>query len=206
GNVTYGNGDHGIDDNACTGQEIIDNTVYKNATAGINLENSSTGATVANNISVDNGIASSRTRSDIRVETGSTAGTTLDYDLVYLTTKDTLLIWNSVAYTTLNAFQTASRQELHAVQADPRWTGAGSADFHLAAGSPATDSGTSLVAALPVTPTSGAAPLAVTADASNSTDTDGTPIQSYSFDFGDGTSTGSQAAATAAHAYAHLGT
>jgi Pyruvate/2-oxoglutarate dehydrogenase complex, dehydrogenase (E1) component, eukaryotic type, alpha subunit len=43
------------------------------------------------------------------------------------------------------------------------------------------------VAALTVTPTSGVAPFAVTADASGSTDTDATPIASYAFSFGDGT-------------------
>ena len=50
------------------------NTVYHNVTAGINIEGGSTGATIANNISVDNGVASPRTHSDIRVENGSTAG------------------------------------------------------------------------------------------------------------------------------------
>jgi PKD repeat protein len=250
-NVIYGNGDHGIDDNACTGQEIVGNTVYKNVTAGINLENGSTGATVANNTSVDNGIASPRTHSDIRVESGSTAGTTLDYDLVYLTAKDTLFIWNSVNYTTLSAFKTASGQELHGIAADPKWKNAGGADFHLVPGSPAIDSGNALVpnepgtdvegsprvddpatpntgvgprtyddrgayeyqpgdappvAALSVTPPSGAAPLAVVADASASTDTDATPILNYRFDFGDGTVAGPQSASTAPHMYTHIGT
>jgi parallel beta-helix repeat protein len=57
------------------------------------------------------------------------------------------------------------------------------------------------VARLTVTPPSGAAPLAVTADGSASTDADGT-IQSYRFDFGDGTVIGPQTAATALHTYA----
>ena len=62
-----------------------------------------------------------------------------------------------------------------------------------------------LVAALSVTPSSGAAPLAVTADASASTDTDGTPIATYQFDFGDGTIVGPQAGATATHTYTTAG-
>jgi PKD repeat protein len=61
------------------------------------------------------------------------------------------------------------------------------------------------VAALTVSPASGAAPLAVTADASASTDTDATPIASYAFDWGDGTSSGPQAGATAGHTYATAG-
>lgn len=60
-------------------------------------------------------------------------------------------------------------------------------------------------AALTVLPSSGTAPLAVTADASASTA--GTnPIASYNFNFGDGTSTGAQGTATAPHTYTTGGT
>src|ERR1700730_17018643 len=58
---------------------------------------------------------------------------------------------------------------------------------------------TAPVAALAVTPSSGAAPLAVTADASASTS--GVGIASYTFAFGDGTIVGPQAGATAPHTY-----
>jgi len=58
-----------------------------------------------------------------------------------------------------------------------------------------------LRAAIAVSPTSGAAPLTVKADASGSTDQDATPIASYSFDFGDGTIVGPQSKATASHVY-----
>ena len=61
-------------------------------------------------------------------------------------------------------------------------------------------------ASLVVTPSSGAAPLQVTADGSGSTDTDATPIATYRFDFGDGTTVGPQAGPTAAHTYAAAGT
>jgi len=139
-NVTYNNGDHGIDDSFAAGATIVANSVYKNVTAGINVEGQSTGGTLANNISVDNGIKSPRTHSDIRVESGSTAGTTMDHDLIYLTTADTLLIWNSINYTSLAAFQAASGQEAHGIQADPKWSSPGAGDFHLLAESPAIDS------------------------------------------------------------------
>jgi PKD repeat protein len=62
-------------------------------------------------------------------------------------------------------------------------------------------------AALTVNPASGLAPLAVTADASGSSDTDATPIASYRFDFGDGSAAvGPQASATASHTYTAAGT
>jgi PKD repeat protein len=61
-------------------------------------------------------------------------------------------------------------------------------------------------AALTVSPASGEAPLAMTADASASTDSDSTPITSYSFDFGDGSAAvGPQPAALASHTYAGPG-
>jgi parallel beta-helix repeat protein len=55
-------------------------------------------------------------------------------------------------------------------------------------------------ARLTVAPDSGAAPLAVTADASQSSDSDGL-IASFRFDFGDGTIVGPQASPTATHTY-----
>jgi len=61
------------------------------------------------------------------------------------------------------------------------------------------------VARLIVTPTSGKAPLTVTADASGSTDSDGTPVATYRFNFGDGTAVGPQAGATTTHIYKKVG-
>jgi parallel beta-helix repeat protein len=148
-NVTYNNGDHGIDNFTCTGERVIGNTVFKNVTAGINVEGNSTGATVANNISVDNGIKSPRTHSNIRIEAGSTDGTTMDNDLVYLTTPDTILIWNSTSYSSLASFQSATGQEAHGMQADPRWKNPASAEFRVLAGSPAIDSANSGVSGQP---------------------------------------------------------
>jgi parallel beta-helix repeat protein len=61
-------------------------------------------------------------------------------------------------------------------------------------------------AALSVSPASGISPVAVTADASGSTDPGPTPIASYSFDFGDGALVGPQSAPTATHTYTAGGT
>jgi parallel beta-helix repeat protein len=249
-NASFNNGDHGIDNNGCTGQRIVGNSVYKNVTAGINVEGGSTGAAIANNVAVDNGLKSPRTHTDIRVESGSTSGTTMDYDLAYVSVADSLLVWDSVTYYTLSSFQAATGQETHGLEADPLWVNATAGDFRLTAGSPAIDSANSgasgqpdadiagnprvddpatansgagprayddrgayefqpppvdapPVAALSL---SGAGPLAVSADASGSSDVDATPIATYAFDFGDGAVAGPQAGSTASHTYATPGT
>ena len=142
-NVAYDNGDHGIDVLLARKARIIANTVYNNVTAGINVELNSTDATLANNIAVDNGIGSPRTNSNIRVEAGSTAGTTMDYDLVHLRTQGTMLIWDSKSYNSLAAFKAATRQETHGIEADPRFAAPGKGVFVLTSDSPAIDSANS---------------------------------------------------------------
>ena len=155
-NVTYDNGDHGIDNNNVTGQRMVANTVYRNVTAGINVEGGSTGATLRNNISVDNGIDSPRSRSNVRVDSASIARTTMDDDLVHLTAPNqVLLIWNSTSYSTLASFQAATNQEARGIDADPVWANPAAGDFHLSAGSPAIDSANSGASGQPDTDADG---------------------------------------------------
>jgi parallel beta-helix repeat protein len=144
-NVAYDNGDHGIDNLNVTGQRLIGNTIYNNVTAGINVEASTqSSATVENNISVDNGINSPRTSSNIRIDSLSIAGSTVDYNLVSLRTPGTTMyIWGTTGYSSLVAFQQATGQEPHGLQADPRWANPTSHDFHFTGGSPAIDSANS---------------------------------------------------------------
>jgi parallel beta-helix repeat protein len=144
-NLSYGNGDHGIDDLGSTNQRIISNTVYDNVAAGINVEGSSTGATIENNIAVDNGINSPRTSGNIRVDSTSTTGTTVNYNLVFLSVPDVMYQWGSDKYDSLQAFRAATGMESHGDQDDPSWVSAASGDFHLLAGSPAIDSADSAV-------------------------------------------------------------
>src|SRR5207253_1381695 len=73
-NVAWGNGDHGIDNLSSTSTTIVSNTVYLNTTAGINVEATSTGATIRNNISMDNALSNSfGQKGNIRVDANSTS-------------------------------------------------------------------------------------------------------------------------------------
>jgi len=251
GNLSDGNGDHGIDVLNSSGVVIVANTVHDNVTAGVNIEGSSTGATLANNISVDNGVTSGTTKGNIRVDSTAVTGTSIDYDLVFRRTAGTIITWGSTQYSSLSAFRAATGQETHGTEADPLWVAPASRDYHLAPGSPAIDSADSgapnqpatdldgaarvddpatpntgagvrayddrgayefvpqeepPAADLVVTPSTGVAPLTVTADASGSVDNDATPIATYAFDWGDGTSTPTQAEPTATHTYPNIGT
>ena len=151
-NVSYDNGDHGVDVTGGSARaQVVANSIYGNVTAGINVEGDSTGVTIANNVSIQNGVGSPRTKSNIRVDASSVPGSSLDYDIVSVEGgQGVLLIWNSVSYTSLAALK-AKGQEPHGLQVDPRWEDAANGDFHLTAGSPAIDSATSLVRSQPRT-------------------------------------------------------
>ena len=146
-NVSYRNGDHGIDVTRVSREtRVLANTIYGNITAGINVEGGSTGTTVANNISVQNGVDSPRTASNIRVDAASVLGTSLNYDLVHVAGgREVLLIWNSVGYGSLAEFRLVTGQERHGVDVAPRWKDRAAGTFHLTARSPAIDSATSAV-------------------------------------------------------------
>ncbi|MGO4599678.1 right-handed parallel beta-helix repeat-containing protein [Terrabacter sp. 2RAF25] len=150
-------GDHGIDSSGVTGGQIVGNTVYGNATSGINLEGvpagTSSGFTIANNISTDNAISCPdgaggtvkcpRNGGNIRVDTNSRLGTSVDFDLLSLSSAGLMVIWGTTSYSTVAAFRTASGQEARGLQADPRFTSPSTSVFTLAAGSPAIDSANS---------------------------------------------------------------
>ena len=252
-NVTYNNGDHGIDDHDAASAVIISNSVYRNCTSGINVEGTASNTMVENNIAVDNAvypaynnISCARQVGNIATSSTVAASTTANFNIVNLTTSGTVYTWGSSRYTSIQTMQTATGQEARGLQADPKWKSPSTWDLHIVGGSPAIDSADSSVsnesitdldgasrvddpktpntgigprtyddrgayeyqppdsppsAVLTVTPNSGSAPLAVTADGSGSTDIDSTPISTYRFDFGDGTVVGPQAGATAAHTY-----
>jgi parallel beta-helix repeat protein len=171
GNVSYGNGDHGIDFNAAPNNTVIGNTVQGNVTAGINFEGTSApgsgGATVVNNIMVDNGLleqigggTASGQAGNLRFDANSLSGDILDYNIFYSNSGASEIQWNGTNYPTLAAFQAAvPGQETHGLEADPlfiapapvaqRPTAApfnvavNVGDYHLTAGSPAIDSANS---------------------------------------------------------------
>jgi hypothetical protein len=86
----------------------------------------------------------------LRADSYSASRTTADYDVVYLRTSGVAVDWAGVRYSSLAAFVAATGQESHGREADPRFVSAVSANFRLAAGSPAIDAANSSVAGQPL--------------------------------------------------------
>lgn len=145
GNVSYNNGDHGIDDYNVTGGRLTGNTVFHNCTTGINIEGTSGNYVVENNIAVDNavypaykGISCSRRAGNIGVWDSAPPTTTVDHNLVWLSTSGTMYVFGS-SYASLAAMQAATGQESHGVQADPHFVDPSAWNLQLTEGSAAID-------------------------------------------------------------------
>ena len=165
-NITYDNGDHGIDDFNVTGGRIIGNTVYDNCTDGINVEGTSGNYDIENNVSMNNatgaiinptpivpnpttGIpytnACNRRIGNIGVYDSAPATTTANYNLVYQSSsKAADYTWAGTAYSTQQALHTATGQEANGIFANPLFVNAAAWNFQLTEGSPAIDSASSL--------------------------------------------------------------
>ncbi len=161
-NVSYGNGDHGIDDYNVTGGRIIGNTVYGNCTDGINVEGTSGNYVIEDNISVDNATGAvinptpinppgaytnscNRRTGNIGVYDSAPATTTADYNLVWQDGAGAEYVWAGTAYATQSALNAATGQEAHGIFANPQFVNAAAANFRLMAGSPAIDTANTAV-------------------------------------------------------------
>ena len=156
-NVTYGNGDHGIDDLNVTGGRITGNTVFYNCTTGINVEGTSGNYVIENNVAVNNATgatinptpidppgaysnACNRRDGNIGVWDSAPATSTANYNLVWQTGTGVEYRWAGTAYATQAALFAATGQEAAGIFADPKFANPTAGNFQLTAGSPAIDS------------------------------------------------------------------
>ena len=79
----------------------------------------STGVSLANNISANNGIDSPRTEGNIRVDEVSAPNISLDYDFVFLSSPGVMIDFNDEEYESLAAFRAATGREVHGLEANP---------------------------------------------------------------------------------------
>ncbi|MFC5264790.1 PKD domain-containing protein [Kribbella qitaiheensis] len=140
-NISYANGDHGFDTLASTGARYLNNTSYANRRDGISVEGVSTGATLANNLTVDNGVTANEY--NLYVDAGSLPGFGADYDTAFNHTTAATTKVGGTVYQKLSAYAAASGQESHGSSVDPDLVDPASGDFRLTAGSTAVDSANS---------------------------------------------------------------
>jgi parallel beta-helix repeat protein len=157
-NITYGNGDHGIDILNATGVRVIGNTSYANNKDGLSVEGTSTNTTVADNILVDNGLTTKEF--NLYVDVAAVSGTNLDRDLNWNSSASTAVKYNGTLYPTLANFKAAvPGQEVHGVDASPRFVSAATGDFRLTSISPAIDTADASVAGFAANDFSGQPPV-----------------------------------------------
>ena len=139
-NVSYDNGDHGIDVFRSAKATVVSNTSVANSTAGLDVEGASTGTRVRDNISVDNASRTTRSKGDVRVDASSVPGTSIDHDLAFQTdSARPLFEWGGVVYQTLAGLRSATNQERHGLAAKPEFVALRSRILELGPGSPALD-------------------------------------------------------------------
>ena len=137
-NISYANGDHGFDTLSATAARYLNNTAFGNARDGISVEGNSTGASLANNLLIDNGVT--QNEFDLYVDAGSMSGFTADYDVLYNHALQAPAKVNATIYATFDSFRSATGLEPHGASFAPGFTGPGSGDFTLTGGSAAVDS------------------------------------------------------------------
>jgi hypothetical protein len=155
-NLTYLNGDHGVDNFSSLRCHMINNTAVGNLTAGLNSEGGGSGGGTAslgirmyNNVSVDNGINSPRTSGNYRIDNFATPDSEFDYNLSYLTVPaasqpgpgvNAEIVYGLINYQTYAAFRAANPTVMvHGVNAVPMFF---DDDYRLGAGSPGLAAGT----------------------------------------------------------------
>ena len=159
-NISYDNGDHGIDISASANATVVSNTSVSNSAAGLNVEGGSTGTTLRNNISVDDAVGTDRSKGDIRVDSASVAGTSIDHDLTFQTNGATPLFeWDGVVYPSLAGLRAATNQEAHGLAADPQFVDSDARDLQLGPASPALDAADSSTQGWAAADQTGAAPV-----------------------------------------------
>jgi parallel beta-helix repeat protein len=170
-NVTRGNGDHGIDVLSSPGNTVVGNTAYANFKDGVSVEGTSTNVTLRDNILVDNGITTNEY--DLYLDDAALAGFSSDRDLMWNSTPAPAVKHNLVIYSTLQAYRTATGQELGGIGADPRFASTASGDLRLTGRSPAVDAADSAAPSFRGLDHDGAAPVddPIVADAGAGTPT-----------------------------------
>ena len=139
-NLSWNNGDHGMDHLGSTGTIHIGDVTYGNFNDGFSIEGASKNTRLYDCIGMDNGITTGHY--DLWVDAESTNGFQSDYNIFWNSTGAPPVRYVST-YATVAAYSAASGKDQHSTHDDPRFVAPHSGDFRLLPGSPAIDAGTS---------------------------------------------------------------
>ncbi len=139
-NMSYANGDHGIDHLASTGTIHGNDVVFGNYRDGFSIEGSASNTQLHNCIAVENGLTTGRY--NLWVD-GTSPGFVSDYNIIWNSTGQDPFKYISTPYATIAAYRAASGQDAHSLQSNPRFANGGSGDFRLLSNSPAIDAANS---------------------------------------------------------------
>ena len=140
-NRSWNNGDHGFDHVDAPFSTHTNDVAFGNYKDGFSVEGDSHDTQIYNCIAVDNGLTTDEF--DLWVNDLSSAGFLSDYNLFWNSGDQEPFKFINTKYYGLNDYQAASGQDVHTLQADPRFEDAPAGDFYLLAGSPAIDAGCS---------------------------------------------------------------
>jgi parallel beta-helix repeat protein len=140
-NRSWNNGDHGYDHLDAAGTVHVNDVSSGNFRDGFSIEGNSHDTELHNCISVNNGLTTARF--DLWVNQPSMFGFVSDYNIFWNSTATEPFKIDVTKYATIAAYQAATGQDPHSLQADPRFVNGPGGDFHLLSDSPAIDSGDS---------------------------------------------------------------
>ncbi|HXP18612.1 MAG TPA: right-handed parallel beta-helix repeat-containing protein [Streptosporangiaceae bacterium] len=160
GNVSYDNGDHGIDNLDVSGGRITGNTVFRNCTSGINVEGTSSYYFIENNVAADNATGTvinptpispphsytndcNRRDGNIGVFDSAPATTDANFNLVWQDGAGAEYVWAGTIFWDQSELTEDTGQEARGIFASPMFADPANWNLRLRQGSPAIDSANS---------------------------------------------------------------
>jgi parallel beta-helix repeat protein len=140
-NGSWNNGDHGFDHLNVSGTIHVHNVASGNFKDGFSIEDTSPNSRLHDCIAVNNGLTTNHF--NLWVNGPSLVGFVSDFNIFWNSTSQAPIKTGVTIYPTIAAYQAATGQDAHSLQANPLFVNEPGGDFHLLAGSPAIDAGSS---------------------------------------------------------------
>jgi parallel beta-helix repeat protein len=154
-NRSWNNGDHGFDQLYCNGVSHVGDVAYNNFKDGFSIEGTAPNGSVYDCIAINNGLTTNEF--NLWVNDSSSVGFHSDYNIFWNSTSRQPIKFINTQYSTIAAFTSATGQDAHSTQIDPKFQNPALGDFHLQPGSLAIDAANSAVPNWPATDAEGSA-------------------------------------------------